>query len=519
MKNIRYKINSKWLVVAAFMVIGFSSCTDDLVKNPTNDKNSEQQFSTVEGYKQAMISTYSTLVYGPFLRFFWQMQEQTTDEAVNTWNDQGEAVYHQLNWSADVPCVGNVYSAMLSTITYSNNFIKESTAEKIAKRGFNTTDAATISRFNAEMRFIRAYSYWVLMDLYANPPFPTEENVGGEAPKQILRKDLFSFIESELKAIEPQLADARTNEYGRADKAAAWSLLARIYLNAYVYTGIERNTDAVTYSKKVINANYSLEKNSHWLLLGDNHLNTNEFIFTLNYDNALTRTWNGTNFLALGAANIPESINGLSGSWNNFRMTQQLADLFPSADTLIDKRAQFFTTGQKKEVTDMGVSTDGYSSYKYRNLTRSGNKIVQNNSFNNLSDIDFPIFRLAEIYFTYAEAVLRGGSGGDVSTALSYINKLRGRAYANNPASSVGNIAASQLNLNFILDEKAREMYWEAQRRTDLIRYNRLTSADYLWAWKGNVIGGTGVDSKYNIFPLPTSDLLANPNLKQNANY
>lgn len=519
MKNIRYKIKSKWLVVATILSIGFSSCTDDLVKNPTNDKNTEQQFSSVDGYKQAMMSTYSTLVYGPFLRFFWQMQEQTTDEAVNTWNDQGEAVYHQLNWSADVPCVGNVYSAMLSTITYSNNFIKESTAEKIANRGFSTTDAASITRFNAEMRFIRAYCYWVLMDVYANPPFPLEENVGGDAPKQIQRKELFNFIESELKAIEPSLADARTNEYGRVDKATAWSLMARLYLNAKVYTGTERYTDAITYSKKVINAGYSLEKNIQWLMLGDNHLNTNEFIFTLNYDNALTRTWNGTNYLALGAANVPETLNGLSGSWNNFRMTQQLADLFPSADTLMDKRAQFYTTGQKKEVSDMGVSTDGYSSYKFRNLSRSGKKMVQNNSFNNLSDIDFPVFRLAEMYFTYAEAVLRGGAGGDATTALSYINKLRGRAYANDPASTLGNITASQLTLNFILDEKAREMFWEAQRRTDLIRYNRLTTAEYLWAWKGNVIGGTAVDAKYNIFPIPTSDLLANPNLKQNANY
>jgi hypothetical protein len=83
----------------------------------------------------------------------------------------------------------------------------------------------------------------------------------------------------------------------------------------------------------------------------------------------------------------------------------------------------------------------------------------------------------------------------------------------------MGNIPISELNLNFILDEKAREMYWEAQRRTDLVRYNKLTTANYLWAWKGNTMEGRAVDEKYNLFPIPTADLLANPNLKQLLNY
>ncbi|MFA6582163.1 MAG: RagB/SusD family nutrient uptake outer membrane protein, partial [Paludibacter sp.] len=156
---------------------------------------------------------------------------------------------------------------------------------------------------------------------------------------------------------------------------------------------------------------------------------------------------------------------------------------------------------------------------KYRNVNRDGSSIVQNNTFNNLSDIDFPVFRLAEIYLIYSEAVLRGGTGGDLTTALSYINQLRGRAYANNPASTLGNITQANLTLDFILNERARELYWEAQRRTDLVRYDRLTTADYLWAWKGGALAGKSVDSKYNLFPIPTSDLLANPNLTQINNF
>jgi hypothetical protein len=249
-------------------------------------------------------------------------------------------------------------------------------------------------------------------------------------------------------------------------------------------------------------------------MLGDNNLNTNEFIFTINYNNT-NQTWVGTNFMTLGAAGVPALVNGVSDSWNEFRFTQQIPALFPSADTTKDKRAQFYTAGQDLLVKDVSKSTDGYSSFKYRNVKRDGSAIVQNNSFGNLSDIDFPVFRLAEIYLTYAEAVLKGGEGGSPTTALSYINQLRGRAYANNPASSSGNITIDKLTADFILDERGRELYWEAQRRTDLVRYNKLTTSTYLWAWKGGTIAGTGVESKYNLFPIPTSDLLANPNLDQ----
>jgi hypothetical protein len=352
------------------------------------------------------------------------------------------------------------------------------------------------------------------MDCYGNPPFPTEQSLGTTSPEQIQRKDLFKFIETELKDIDPVLAEARTNEWGRPDKAAEWSLLARMYLNAEVYTGETRYTDAISYCNKIIDAGYSLESHYKYLMLGDNQLNTNEFIFTINYNNT-NQTWAGTNFISLGAAGVPASVNGMSDSWNSFRFTQQIPALFPSADTTQDKRAQFYTQGQDLLVKSISQSTDGYSSFKYRNVNRDGSSITQNNSFNNLSDIDFPVFRLAEIYLIYAEAVLKGGEGGDPTTALSYINKLRGRAYANDPSSKLGNITADKLTTDFILDERARELYWEAQRRTDLVRYNRLTTGTYIWAWKGGAVTGTAVDSKYNLFPIPTADLLANPNLTQ----
>jgi len=290
MKNIFKISDSRLLLIILVFILGFNSCTKDLDKIPTNGITSDAQYSTADGYKQSLVSIYSNMAYSNFLRYFWDMQEYTTDEAVSTWNDDGGvATYHDLAWSADLPALSNVYNATLSTITYCNNFINESSDGSIAKRGFTGNDAAAIQQYRAEARFLRAYCFWVLMDCYGNPPFPTEESLGTTSPEQIQRKDLFIFIEKELKDIEPLLAEARMNEWGRPDKAAAWALLSRMYLNAEVYTKEARFTDAITYCNKIINAGYTLESNYSWLMLGDNHLNTNELISTFNFNQSNKR--------------------------------------------------------------------------------------------------------------------------------------------------------------------------------------------------------------------------------------
>lgn len=510
-------------ITALLLVLGFISCTEDLERFPTNALTNEVQFSTVEGYKQALVSAYIQFAGANnfFYRDYWELQEVTTDEIVNTWNDHQETT---LNWSSEHDQSTGVYQSGLYLITLCNNFIIESEADLVAGRGLSQTEQEEVAIFKSEVRFIRAYSYWMLMDLFGNPTFATEETLKlGQVPGQIKRADLFNFIEAELKEIAPTMLDAKSNEYGRADKAAVWSLLSRLYLNAEVYSGEARYTDAITYSKKVIDAGYSLEQNHAWLMLGDNTQNTNEFIFTFNYDNEKVRTWGGTNTYSLGASGVPASINGMSSSWNLYRVTPSIPALFPSNDPSIDKRAVFWTENDESsrtlEIESLSNSLNGYSIYKYRNVNRDGSNINQDNQFNNLSDIDYPVFRLAEMYLVYSEAVLRGGSGGDNSSALSYINQIRGRAYDNSPNSNAGNITLNEMDLDFILDERARELMWEGFRRTDLIRYNRFTTSAYLWAWKGGVKKGAAVDPKFNLFPIPITDILANPNLEQNPGY
>ncbi|PIY14702.1 MAG: hypothetical protein COZ16_07800, partial [Flavobacteriaceae bacterium CG_4_10_14_3_um_filter_31_253] len=108
-------------------------------KVPLNTVTSDKQFKDVEGYKQALVSVYSNLAYSTFLRFYWSMQEYSTDMAVSTWNDGGDGIYHELAWSADSPAIANVYTAAINMITLCNNFINESSDEKIASRGFTAS--------------------------------------------------------------------------------------------------------------------------------------------------------------------------------------------------------------------------------------------------------------------------------------------------------------------------------------------------------------------------------------------
>jgi hypothetical protein len=176
-----------------------------------------------------------------------------------------------------------------------------------------------------------------------------------------------------------------------------------------------------------------------------------------------------------------------------------------------DSRAMFFTDGQNLEIEDISQFTEGYAVNKFKNLNRDGSP-GSNVTF---PDTDFPMFRLADVHLMYAEAVLRGGSGGDESTALNLVNELRDRAYGD-PA---GRVNAGDLTLDFILDERARELFWECHRRTDLIRFGQFTDGTYLWPWKGGVAEGTTVSPNFDLFPIPAADLGANINLEQNEGY
>lgn len=522
--------NLTYLIGLMFGLLTLGACKKlDLF--PPRSVTAEDVYKSEEGYKQVLAKVYGSMALtgnaGPagsgdvagidegtsdFLRLFWKAQELSTDEAVVAWNDPGIQDFHNMNWSANNPMLIGLYSRSFYVITLCNEFIRESTPEKLAGRNITGAAADNIKRMTAEARFVRAFQYWVLMDLYGNPGFTNEETPIGASvrPQQIKRADLFKYIETELLAIESSLADAKANEYGRADKGAAWALLARLYLNAQVYAGTAKFTEAITYSKKVIDAGYSLISDYRNLMLADNNTANTEVIWTLNYDGLKTKNYGGTTFLvnASVGGNMDVGYSGLT-NWAGIRTTKNLPLLFPDFTGSADKRAQFFQ--HNLEIEKQSEFKDGFGVTKFRNRTKSGG--FGSDPEKTFSDIDFPVFRLAEMHLIYAEAVVRGGSGGSTATALTYFNTLRTRAYGN--ASG----AVGALTQDLILDERARELYWEGFRRTDLIRYNRFTEGTYLWPWKGGVRNGAGVASFRRIYPIPATEVGSNQNILQNPNY
>lgn len=521
-------------VAMVAIMVAVTSCLKDLDTVPIDPLvvTSATVYKDTTAYRQVLAKCYAGLAlsgqqgphgnpdisgidegFSQYLRQFWLAQELTTDEAVIAWNDGTLKDYHFQTWTSGGEFIKALYNRIYYQISLCNEFIRECAPAKLDERGFSAADKATIERFRSEARFLRALSYYHAIDLFGNVPFVDENNkVGAFLPQQISRADLFTYLETELLDIEGKLKAAKTNEYGRADQAAAWMLLAKLYLNAKVYINTDKNTEALTWIKKVIASPYTIEPNYAHLFLADNNL-CNEIIFPIAFDGVSTRTWGGTTFIvnaAVGGSMVPAEF-GIGGGWGGTRTTPQFVDKFPDVTGTTDKRAMFHTSGQSKSISDIFLFTDGYAIKKWKNVTRSGAAGKDATH----PDTDFPVFRLADAYLMYAEAVLRGGTGGDLTTALNYVNALRERAYGN----TSGNITSGELDLNFILEERARELYWECHRRTDLIRFGKFSNSTYLWEWKGGVKTGASTSSHLDLFPIPATDVAANPNLTQNTGY
>jgi hypothetical protein len=523
-------MNSRSILSFLFASVLMAACTKDLNRSPKYALTTDDLYKNEAGYKSSLAKIYGGFAltgntgpdgsgdlggidegFSSYLRNYWNLQELSTDEAVIAWNDQTIKDFHNMSWTSADVFNRAMYSRIFYEITLANAFIRESADDKVASRGITGADADKIKMYKAEARFLRALSYYHALDLYGNPTFVTEKDgIGAYLPPQTNSVDLFNYIESELKAVESSLPDPRQNEYARADKAAVWMLLANLYLNAKQYIGTEKNTEAITYSSKVINAGYILEPNYANLFLADNN-KSKEIIFPIAFDGNRTRTWGGTTYLVHAPVGGDMNVNdfGVDFGWGGLRMTKAFVNTFPDITGNTDKRAIFQTAGQNIEIADIGEFRDGYTSRKWKNVTSTGAK------GSNLTwvDTDYPIFRLAEAYLIYSEAVLRNGSGGTMANAVAYFNNLRQRAYGNTSA----NVTA--ITLDDILNERARELYWEGKRRTDLIRFGKFTTSAYIWQWKGGVADGRAVESFRNLYPIPAPELNSNPQLKQNPGY
>jgi|WetSurMetagenome_2_1015567.scaffolds.fasta_scaffold00005_72 starch-binding outer membrane protein, SusD/RagB family len=526
MKSKYFKTISAVVIFASLLITG---CIKDLDTIPLDDDvlTSEKIYADFANYEKVLAKCYAGLAvsgqkgpdgandlsgldegFGQYTRAYFYAQELPTDECVIGWNDGNLRDYQEMDWSASNEFIFNMYSRIFYQISLCNEFIRETTDAKLNERGFDETQKATIRTYRTEARFLRAFSYYHALDMFGTVPFVTEANsVGSFLPEQISRIDLFNYVESELLDIEDDLVAARANVYGRVDQAADWMLLARLYLNAQIYGAPAKNTECITYCKKVLAAGYTLENNYAKMFMADNQTATG-IIFAIPYDGVKTKTWGGTCFIInaeVGGSMLPADF-GISGGWWGLRARPNLVDKFPADNS--DKRKMFWTDGQTKDINNMFNFNDGFAVTKWKNVKSTGGA----GSNGTHPDTDQPIFRLADAYLMAAEAVLRGGTGATAADALGYVNAVREKAYGG----VAGDILSGDLTLQFILDERAREFYWEGYRRTDLIRFGQFTGSTYIWQWKGGVKDGISTNAKYNLFPIPDADLGANPNLVQN---
>src|ERR1041385_7600422 len=284
-------------------------------------------------------------------------------------------------------------------------------------------------------------------------------------------------------------------------------LLAKLYLNAGVYTGTTNYAGALTEAQAVIAGGYTLDPSFVHNFQADNNTSP-ELVFVAAQDGRNTQTWGGMTFLihAGCGGSMSAASYGIDYCWGGYRMKQQTYRRFAVGDT---RAAFFYTTGQTDSVSDRGDFTKGIAAPKFTNLKANGDTAQAKG----MVDTDFPIFRLADAYLIYAEANIRGG-GGSGATALGYLNAIRVRAFGDSSA-----VFAALPPVDSILTERNRELMFEASRRTDLVRFGLFSSGTYLWAWKGGVVGGQALLAGRDLYPIPANQLIANPNLKQNTGY
>lgn len=556
------KIFNKIIIVSLAAI--FTSCLGDLDTLPLNktDFTSENAYENEASYLNALayINGYYMLVgqddpgsndlgfsdagQSEFLRQWFNLNEMTCDALKCVWGDSYLSDLQYDSWGGGTnDAMICVYTRAVKAIALVNEYLLQTEDSKLEARGQSNLKPA-IAGYRAEARFHRAMFFYTLMDLFGNPPFPTESNIlNATNPEQIKRADLFNWLEEELLYLagnESAMPAKGEVPYPRPTKGSVWALLSRMYLNAEVYTGTARWQDAKDASQNVIDMGYKIHGTYADMFRQDNTTNgsVEEFVFAVAYDRVHTQSWGGTTTftsasldeptnLALGAALGTKNGKINAENWAGYHVPADYVARFElsgiewgNPDNVFgydrarsDKRA-FFSNNGCVEAFDPALQTSGWLCWKYNGLNADGSMAQPEDAEGNykLSSADQPIFRLAEMYLNYAEADARM-NGGVVKDAVAagYVKALRERAGVSVP---------SEITLDWLLDERAREFMWEGHRRVDLIRYGYFTDMNYPWTLKGGVLNGKVALPEYReLFPIIQSDLSANSNLVQNPGY
>lgn len=494
--------------------------------------------TTQEGFVAASGPAYTQLARD-FAVTYWRMQELSTDEAIipargGNYNDGGQYRFMHLHtWTKDHPYMGSIWSWGYGGVNKCNMILD------LFERAPETRSKEIAI---AEIKTMRAFFHFLMMDLYGNVPVITEFGAK-EQPKQLKRAEVFAFIEKELKENLPDLEDvATTKTYARPTKSMVFALLAKMYLNASVYAGKTMNTEAVAMADSVLNRAYSLDASYMSVFAPDNGPATRETIFAVPYDpnyiegNHFTRFGLHTSVQNKYAIPFRPSIamSTIKEFWEKFNLPNDarnstwlagkqyendgspiiiattkkgLDASYAGADgtAKINWQLEFIPELSLEDVPNMDIGNDelakaqGVRSIKfYPDKNANPSTRYQGN--------DFPVFRLGDVILMKAEAILRGAAPtavkGELQTAVVLVNKIRKRVNADE---------VTAITLDELLDERARELAWEGWRRNDLIRFGKFESA---WGFK------TNSETYRRIYPIPATEVvLSNGALDQNDGY
>ncbi len=553
-----------------------TSCVGDLDLEP-NDPNQTGMAHNNQFYLGALAKCYSGMAVsgqngagssdisgldngtGCYSRALFMMNVFPTDEALWIWPDAGVVDLVTNTWDASNGNIYGTYSRLYTHISTCNDFLTM------------TADAAgsDMEQMRAEARALRAMSYYWVIDIFGNGSYVTEADEIGSSPRQATRAELFDFVERELCEVagvsfdeagyiqEGQSLIPNDNFYGRLNRDAALGLLSRLYLNAEVYTGTPQYRKCAQVSALVISRHNGgfqgsgLAEDYLYLFCASNrdYQGANgEILWAIPYEKDAIQSYGGTTFLiAASIANelgMSQTNYGLSSAWKCMHARTQFANRFDDGDardamwvkgkveykdgTNDDGTDKYATADYIAENTEFSEWTNGYAVIKFTNLLKGDGQGDPNDisgtfwdaaSFADgyasaFADTDLPMIRLAEMYLNYTESyILGGGQAADSEKARQYVNIVRAR-------SDNSEWGSADLTADNILDERCRELYWELTRRSDLVRHHKFTGPNQaLWSWKGNVAAGTRIADRYDLMPIPTNTLAAQPEFKQNPGY
>lgn len=495
---------TKYIVAGAIALMG-ASCVGDLDLTP-NDSHNKLELTSVEEWDGFLARLYGNLYRddiiscsdggaGTFTRTHFNLQEIVADECFisEKWNDPGYQPLNFNTWSSDNEWIYAAFAREFFTAKMAAEF-----QAKMEEQGAAYFDQDEVTARVAEASAIRGLAYYMMIDLFGRGPWVDKTSVTGAIPPTYERAELFAAITEELEAAIPNIKPGAQQAYGRVSREGAQALLAKLYLNAEVYTGTPMWDKCAKVCQQIAASGLELAQDYRFLFCAtnDKYVNKGEILWAIPQEQGRMNTWGGTTYLTAGAwietvpVEVLTRLNYSGDAWSGLRIRPELSQAL-----LGDPRRMIYEGNFQEAIPDLAAYDEyscGYMMIKYSNSPEDDyeNTAGAKNNNNAMSNIDYPLFRLADVYLMLAECQLHGVD----CNGLSYLNKVRER---------VGLDPATTITPLSLLKERQCELYMEGHRRSDLIRFGRYTGNTYLWSWKNGVYEGGSIPEYRALFPIP----------------